>query len=93
MTETDILQIAQRGEDSLNQFKRVLANEKQAAAEMAAFANAFSGTGVLRCVTKGYILLLNATFCCKISATDPPRLCPSGHAHQGGCFIFRGWRR
>lgn len=43
MNETDLLQIAQRGEDSLHQFKRVLANEKQAAAELAAFANAQGG--------------------------------------------------
>jgi ATP-dependent DNA helicase RecG len=43
MNEHDILRIVQAGEDSRHQFKRAFANEKQAAAELCALANAGGG--------------------------------------------------
>jgi ATP-dependent DNA helicase RecG len=55
MNEAEILEIAARGEDSLHQFKRVLANEKQAAAEMAAFANARGGRSFIGVADDGSI--------------------------------------
>ena len=44
MDALEVIEAIGRGEDSQHQFKRYLANEKAAAAEMAAFANAEGGT-------------------------------------------------
>ncbi len=43
MTETELLQILARGEDSRHQFKRDLANPDGVAAELAALANSGGG--------------------------------------------------
>lgn len=61
MTETELLQILARGEDSRHQFKRDLANPDGVAAELAAMANSGGGTLFIGVADDGSISGLDAT--------------------------------
>ncbi|MCX6937880.1 MAG: putative DNA binding domain-containing protein [Verrucomicrobia bacterium] len=60
MDALEIVEIIQRGEDSRHQFKRLLNNEKQAAAEMVAFANSNGGMMLLGVDDNGSLVGLSA---------------------------------
>ncbi len=52
MTETELLQVLARGEDSRHQFKRDETNADSVAAELAAFANSGGGELILGVVVQ-----------------------------------------
>jgi len=60
MTEADLLQIVERGEDSRHQFKRDETNADSIAAELAAFANSGGGVLFLGVEDKGRVAGLDA---------------------------------
>jgi ATP-dependent DNA helicase RecG len=60
MTETELLHILARGEDSRHQFKRDQTNADSMAAELAAFANSSGGQVFLGVTDEGAVVGLNA---------------------------------
>ena len=60
MTEAELLQILQRGEDSRHQFKQDATNADSLAAELAALANCGGGRLLLGIADNGSIVALDA---------------------------------